>query len=612
MKQPKHFLCAFAATFLLSGCATQPLTHVSDDARYDALTSDTLTPFKSETEFLDWLQKADRLEAKRQKTKRAMQGDEEDYIVLTGSRAAPPPNITNIQNIGVDEGDIVKQVGDHLVLMQDGRLFSLDIEPSTPVLTARVDIYDKADENIWYDELLVSGRRIVVTGYHYGKHATEISIFNLDANGQFTRQGRWYLESEDYYSDDNSATRMIGDTLIFHNQGDVSDPEYWPVLREENQSRVKSILRASDIYPPVLRMNNPTLHMVTECKIGQTLDCKTRAVMAPGRAEWIVTEDAGYLWAASPRPNWYMTRVLGQQSQTQPSTLYRFPIGANDVEAVTFNARLGSRFAFEARDNRILALVAQELEDEEYNLALLDISKTLFSKRPVQISQAGFTPLPGEETYGVKMRYTANHLVYSNVIEGDPVAYVLDLETRSTPARIAVPHEIGRVDRVGENAILIGYGEDGLGISWIDLASAPTLTDTLSLAKRFESEGRAQALNMRVKANGSALIGLPTYFDGTNPDGYNFEEEGGTDISFSRVSSFGRLSSLGTAKGRPARVDPNYKCETSCVDWYGNARPFFIGDRIFALIASELIELEEAPGGLIERSRVNLSSPIQP
>ena len=37
------------------------------------------------------------------------------------------PEITNNQTVGVDEGGIVKQIGNHLVILQDGRLFSADL-----------------------------------------------------------------------------------------------------------------------------------------------------------------------------------------------------------------------------------------------------------------------------------------------------------------------------------------------------------------------------------------------------------------------------------------------------------------------------------------------------
>ena len=227
------------------------------------------------------------------------------------------------------------------------------------------------------------------------------------------------------------------------------------------------------------------------------------------------------------------------------------------------------------------------------------------SERPVKVSTTNFTPLPGE--YMHRMRFTKDNLIYNSYINDDAVVYVVDLESHLPSGPLPVPHQVDRLDRVRQNAVLIGHAEDSddLNLSWLDLAAAPVVTDTLKFPNRVEAEGRAQALNMRVEENGEALLGLPTIALDASGD---WDEEDATDISFTRVSNFGQLTDLGPAKGDPSGIDPDYRCETSCVDWYGNARPFFIGDRIFALIASELIELQETSTGLIERSRVNLSA----
>ena len=201
MRDAKTVLLLIGLGLSLSACATNPFTHAADDPRFDALKSETLTPFKSDTDYKKWLRQSERLEAQREKIRDKNFPHDFDVVVATGSRVVSAPNITNVQNRGVDEGDIVKQIGDHLVLMQDGRLFSLDIGKSAPELKARIDIYDQADEDIWYDELLVSGRQLVVTGYHYGKNATEITVFDLDTQGQFFRRGRWYLDCLLYTSD---------------------------------------------------------------------------------------------------------------------------------------------------------------------------------------------------------------------------------------------------------------------------------------------------------------------------------------------------------------------------------------------------------------------------
>jgi len=51
------------------------------------------------------------------------------------------------------------------------------------------------------------------------------------------------------------------------------------------------------------------------------------------------------------------------------------------------------------------------------------------------------------------------------------------------------------------------------------------------------------------------------------------------------------FTALGQLEARPgsARDDG---CKASCVDWYGNARPIFLGERVFALLGYELVEGE--------------------
>ncbi len=53
-------------------------------------------------------------------------------------------------------------------------------------------------------------------------------------------------------------------------------------------------------------------------------------------------------------------------------------------------------------------------------------------------------------------------------------------------------------------------------------------------------------------------------------------------------------------------------CIASCVDWYGNARPIFLGGRVFALLGYELVEGAMDARGLRERRRVDFtpSAPV--
>jgi len=115
----------------------------------------------------------------------AAPGADEGAIVVTGSRARAPanhsvsavatvgadtsnPNITNNQMRNVEEGDIVKQIGHHLLVLQDGRIFVIDIRGGGGrrlALADRMNVYRDARHDMWYDEMLVFGDRVLVTGY---------------------------------------------------------------------------------------------------------------------------------------------------------------------------------------------------------------------------------------------------------------------------------------------------------------------------------------------------------------------------------------------------------------------------------------------------------------
>jgi hypothetical protein len=80
-------------------------------------------------------------------------------------------------------------------------------------------------------------------------------------------------------------------------------------------------------------------------------------------------------------------------------------------------------------------------------------------------------------------------------------------------------------------------------------------------------------------------------------------------VSFLAVDAGGRLSSLGALTTGPKPVHHSYRCEVSCIDWYGNSRPIFIGARVFALSGTELVEGAVGDGAIADIGRVNLSEP---
>ncbi|MEJ0060936.1 MAG: beta-propeller domain-containing protein [Terricaulis sp.] len=74
----------------------------------------------------------------------------------------------------VDEGDIVKRIGHFLIVLQDGRLFTIDMRVANQPGLAfidRINVYRDPNTGTWYDEMLVYRNRILVTGFSYQQNA---------------------------------------------------------------------------------------------------------------------------------------------------------------------------------------------------------------------------------------------------------------------------------------------------------------------------------------------------------------------------------------------------------------------------------------------------------
>ena len=99
-----------------------------------------------------------------------------DEVAVTGASASwlsRDASITNTQEAGVDEGGIVKLHGEHLVILRRGRLFTVAIGGDDLRPIAAVDAFGPGIDprRTWYDELLVSGDKVVVIGFSYERGA---------------------------------------------------------------------------------------------------------------------------------------------------------------------------------------------------------------------------------------------------------------------------------------------------------------------------------------------------------------------------------------------------------------------------------------------------------
>ncbi|MGQ0531638.1 MAG: beta-propeller domain-containing protein [Caulobacteraceae bacterium] len=563
--------------------------------------------------------------------------------------AGEPSSITNVQTQGVDEGGIVKQIGRFLIVLQDGRLFVVNTRPGDAPglqLASRTNVYRSPNADTWYDELLTSGNRILVAGYSYREQASEITVLTINDAGQLTREATYYISSNDYYDIENYATRLVNGNLVIYTPLDISNVNprvrmRWPVvrrwLRDGERSAVttegRSLFDGNDIYKPVQRTLQPMVHSVSVCPLGDLsagdeLDCRTTAFVGGGQREFFVSTSDIYLWV-NPMPwdgvlNRDCSRV-GASAASLPATVYQVPLSGETPRALHARGQPTNQLALDASAEEFRALLTWNVgpcaQGGPAHVRYFRAPMSAFRSAPIEARPSYFAAAPSPGVSRYEVHFTRTHVVYGgregwNSYPPEPGATLppsrvvaLRLERPTDAAQVPAPHNIIRLERAGNNAVLTGYRTDrGLSVSLLDLDGPPRIVSTQVLDGRYESEGRSHAFNALVGPDDAGLMGLPTVTRTWEGGRWWFRSRA-SDVSYLTVNSAGRLGWAGQLEARQDAQHPDYRCEVSCVDWYGNTRALFIGNRVFALSATELIEGALANGRIRETRRLNLSAP---
>ncbi|HEX8653835.1 MAG TPA: beta-propeller domain-containing protein [Allosphingosinicella sp.] len=626
-------LLRIAAAALALAAATQAAAQTLPEAEaaLDRFTGPTLTRFASEAEFAAYLEalrdyrKSADLE--RMRAFRVAQGQpaeslepacpagdaaclaelEDDTVTVTGTiTTASNASITNNQMRGVEEGDIVKQIGRFLLVLSDGRIFVIDTRPggrAALALADRVDVYRDPDSTTWYDEMLVFGDRILVTGYSGREDASELSVFRLDGEGRLSREGVFYISSDDYYDPENYATRLVGDRLVVYTPVRVrrlaEGAFAYPIVRrwvrgearEAAERRGRRLFDARSIYRPVRLETHPTIHTVSVCPLGEVgasrdLECRSTAFTGAQEAEWYVTADEAFLWTSAgnePWSRWDRNLASCRPGDAPPlgdvleATVYRVPHAEGAAPQVAGARGVPfDQFSLQANDGRLRALVDRVPVrcNRDYDGAAepvyFDAPLAAFGDRIAEVPHQRYTAVPNPGSQWIANRFTERWLVYGGLsrfrsgppdLEGEddnsgylrrlrrevgiPPAYAVPADRPQDVHRLDVDHSVIRVERAGENVVLTGYRDRrGLSVSLIDLRAGPRIASALRLDGRYETEGRSHAFNSLIAGDGSGMMGLPT-----SPSA----EEGSrawwrsraSDVSFFAVDGQGELDDLG-------------------------------------------------------------------
>ena len=563
-------------------------------------------------------------------------------IVLTGSRVSSSQSITNNQETGVDEGDIVKLYKNFLIVLQDGRLFSVDLGEGASTLrfVDRINVYTSADDDTWYDELLISDNKLVVTGYSYDNEATEISVLEIDDAGMFERLTTYFVTSQDYYSSYNYATRMVEGQLVIYTpmylfDYGVDDEIVFPLYRQRTRDGRSTfwqpLFSATDVFRPLQETLQPVVHTISVCPITEAdgLMCRSTGIVGPAHREFYVSQEHAYVWNAQNRyevwdlyDNWWVPcdfSQLGDDYSPSTAALYRIPLFGGETTAVMAAGVPLDQFSLDARESGLHALLAWEpsscWSDEFRPMRYLHVGAGEFARTPPTLGPERHLSIPAAGGSSVQNRFTEDYAAYSDTNDYESGSQywalsdvvVVPLAKPSQTSRVPVGFGVGRLEVFGDGLVATGtLYDDGLYVSTIELGDLPLVADREFLPGYFESEGRSHAFNLKVGEDGHGIFGVPVTI--RVPYGRWTRMRDNSDLAFFSVVDNMRIDNAGMLTSTAEPADSGYECEVSCYDWYGNARPIFIDDRIFALSGSEVIEGTLYNGQIRELARLSLVS----
>lgn len=552
----------------------------------------TLRPFANEEElaalFKSWAEQGSRRRAAAQESFAAPAAAKPALGVLADS-------ITNVQHAGVDEGGIVKLHGEHLVILRRGRLFSVEV--STLRSVSAVDAFgpDIDPRHAWYDEMLISGSTIAVIGYSYARGGTEIGLFEISDSGHLAYKATYHLRSNDYYSSRNYASRLIGSKLVFYtplylNPWSGNPYDAFPAMRRWGKGEFKRIAPATRIYrsdEPLDPWQGLALHTVSVCDLaGPELECESTSVMGPRGRVFYVSPSSVFVWNVR-------------------SAVFRIPLDGGAPSALKVAGSPIDQFSFlEDGDGFLNVLVRAgghgeamwSSEARGADLSLLRVHLGAFSDGRDAAPSNAYQPLPS--TFGhrpLQNRFVGPYLLY-----GAKSLYAVryaDGSSFGMPLR----HGVDRLEALGADAVAIGSDGKDLHFTSLRLAPYPVAAGHYKRENAAQGETRSHGFYYSER---EGLLGLPIIGGGQRAMRHQLRHASAS-VLYLRNRSL-NFAEIGALEARPERSGDD-ACRASCVDWYGNSRPLFIGGRVLALMGYEIVEGRLAGERIIETQRVNFA-----
>ena len=368
-----------------------------------------------------------------------------------------------------------------------------------------------------------------------------------------------------------------------------------------------------------------TLHSVMDCNLtAPVMDCKATAVLGPASRTFYVSPTAVYLWVSDAR-HWRAGERGGAQSW-----LYRLPLdGIEKPSAIGAVGQPTDQFSFrEDRQPRPRSTCSSAATAAAMRCGTMRIATAAslccrsrsagWATAAARVPLSRYRRLPpvGADAWNFQNRFVGNHILYGGH------AYQRGAVSRPWSRRpcaagrsrsSSFPTPSSGSTSWAQDGVVIGNDPRGSGsvFTAVDLRRPMArVGNSFTFPNAQQGENRSQAFFYRQdNADGSiGLLGLPI----TTQLQVAIRALPGQRIvdPVPEAARTAMFDLAGRLDADPYRAVDD-ACVASCVDWYGNARPIFIGNRVFALMGYELVEGRLARGAISEVARTNFAPPAE-
>ena len=596
---------------------------------------------------------------------------EEELVFVTGIRASmpesideeviamPDESITNNQEAFVDEGGIVKRMGDYMIVLRRGKLYSVHIDEALTKVDELSVQRDNWKHEAWYDEMLAEDGRIVVVGYSYDVSATEYLFFDINAAGELSRGDVVLVSSSDYFSEQNYASRLVDGNLVFliedipitevvSDEG-LSDAER-PLINvhaasvNENgeMGEVYPLFATHEIYAPLTSDGDISATTVAICPFSERpLTCSATSILGGYTSESYASRNAYYLWMVGDEwdlpiesmsdkelEHYAWHGYLDRSADERVSALYRIPLDGGPVGVIKLKGQPIDQFSFKERGNSLNVVTRVTSDKSWYFSPVYGTGTTYYSSIDLDRFDSGideladydYVELADDDSGEWLNRFIDDKLVYvfnpwdtEDDTELSRIR-VFDTVTQQLINDLDIFAYVEQLQAVGEHALLIGYtDEDELFYASLSLENdGRGIVDSIEVGGYDLSESRSHGFFFKKLSQGG-VFAIPA--DLESGDGRSWKKVGGmayerepiTKMLYTHMADDLTMETAGELSGSDKVVwSLSADCEVSCADWYGSSRPIFWGGRIFALMKYELVEGRLVDGEVREVQRVSL------